>query len=85
MSKPIVGFDMPEHRYSAGDASLYAKSGDILHFAECVQQLMDDPGLRQSMGEMGRHRIESELAWKHQKESLIATYRKIQSTQSQLA
>ncbi len=84
MSKPIVGYDMPEHRYSAGDASLYAKPGDVLDFAKCLQQLMDDPALRQSMGEVGRHRIESKLAWKHQKKSLIATYRKVQSTQSQL-
>ncbi len=84
MSKPVVGYDMPEHRYSAGDASLYAKPGDVLHFAECLQKLMDEPDLRQSMGEKGRRRIESELAWKHQKESLIATYRKVQSTSSQL-
>ena len=77
MSRPVVGFDMPEHRFSAGDASLYAKPGDELDFARCLRQLMDDPELRSRMGRSGRQRIEDALAWQHQSPLLIKAYEKL--------
>ncbi len=77
MSRPIVGFDMPEHRFSAGDASLYAKVGDELDFARCLERLMDDPELRARMGGIGRRRIEDCLAWQHQSPRLIQAYEKL--------
>ena len=68
---------MPEHRFSAGEASLYAKAGDELDFARCLQQLMDDPQLRSRMGRIGRQRVEDSLAWHHQVPRLLQAYEKL--------
>ncbi len=77
LSRPIVGYDLPEHRFSAGEASLYATPDDEVDFAKCLVRLIDDPELRSTMGKIGRARVESELAWQHQEKSLIETYRKL--------
>ena len=77
MSLPIVGFDMPEHRYSAGEASLYALPGDQNDLARCMKTLMDDPEERKRRGVLGRQRVENELAWKFQAKSLLNTYSKL--------
>ena len=74
LAKPIVQFDLTEGRYSAGDASLYAKPNDTHDFAEQLCILLDDPELRQRMGAIGRARIEGELAWHHQVPRLLAAY-----------
>ena len=80
MSLPIIGFDMPEHRFSAGEASLYAIPGDAKDFARCMQTLMDDPEKRKRLGEFGRQRVENELAWQFQAEMLLKTYAKLFGT-----
>lgn len=77
MSLPVVGFDMPEHRFSAGEASLYAVPGDHDDMARCLQVLMDDSEQRERRGLFARQRVESELAWEFQKESLLNTYSKL--------
>ena len=77
MSLPIIGYDMPEHRFSADEASLYAAPGDQDDFARCMQTLMDDPEQRKQRGDFGRQRVENELAWEFQKKSLLATYSKL--------
>ena len=77
LSRPIVGYDLPEHRFSAGDASLYATPDDEVDFAKCLLELIDNPELQSSMGAIGRTRVESELAWHHQKKSLVEAYRKL--------
>ena len=77
MSLPIVGYDMPEHRESAGDASLYADGNDRQGFARCLVQLLDSSELRASMGRIGRQRIETRFAWQHQKKPLLETYEKV--------
>ena len=66
LAKPIVQFDLTEGRYSAGDASLYAKPNDTRDFAEQLSGLLDDPERRRRMGESGRARIEGQFAWHHQ-------------------
>ncbi len=80
MSRPVVGYDMPEHRYSAGSASLYARAGDTYHYATCLATLMDDPQLRLTMGRAGRERIETTLAWQHQRGHLLHAYAKLFGT-----
>ena len=77
MRRPIVGYDLPEHRFSAGEASLYAEPGNIEHFAECLASLMDDPERRREMGLIGRERVETKLSWAHQSPNLIAAYGKL--------
>lgn len=75
LGKPIVQFDSTEGRFSAQDASLYAKENDEVDLAQKIIQLLDDPRLRQKMGEYGRARIENELQWKYEAPKLLAAYR----------
>ena len=76
LAKPIVQFDLTEGRYSAADASLYARPNDTRDFAEQLSALLDDPERRRHMGEIGRARVEGELAWHHQVPKLLAAYDK---------
>ena len=74
-AKPIVAFDLPEHRFSAQDAAVYANPNDERDFAQRIAALIDDPAQRQRMGQIGRDRIERELAWSYQKQHLLDAYR----------
>ena len=74
LGKPIVAFDLPEHRVTAGEAALYAHPNDELDFARQIVALMDDHGRRKRMGEIGRARIETELAWPLQAQHLVSAY-----------
>ena len=74
VGKPSVAFDLPEHRFTAQGAALYAKPNDELDFARQIAALMDDPQQRQQMGQVGRTRVETELAWQHQAEHLLEVY-----------
>ena len=76
LGKPIVQFDVVEGRFSAGDASLYARPNDPIDFATKVEQLLADPASRSEMGRRGRSRVEAVLAWRHQVPALIAAYRR---------
>jgi glycosyltransferase involved in cell wall biosynthesis len=75
--KPIVAFDIPEHRSSAQGAALYAKPNDDLDFARNIQILINDPEKRESLGKIGRERIEKELAWEFQVTYLVEAYRNL--------
>jgi glycosyltransferase involved in cell wall biosynthesis len=79
LGKPIVAFDLPEHRVTAGEAALYARPNDELDFARHIQTLMDDPELRIKMGQIGRARVENELAWPHQAQHLLQAYAAVSS------
>jgi glycosyltransferase involved in cell wall biosynthesis len=74
LGKPIVQFDLTEGRFSAGEASSYARPNDIADFALKVCELLDDPERRRRMGDIGRSRIEAGLAWHHQVPRLLAAY-----------
>ena len=52
LKKPIVQYDLKEGRFSAQEASLYAKCGDTSDFADKIIQLIDDPELRAKMGDI---------------------------------
>ena len=77
LGKPIVQFDVKEGRFSAQDASLYAKANDTVDFAEKVLELIDDPERRARMGEYGRKRVEQALAWHHEQPKLLNAYAKL--------
>ena len=74
VGKPIVAFDLPEHRFSAQDAALYATPNDASDFARQIVRLMDKPEWGQTMGIIGRQRIEEQLAWSYQAKNLLAVY-----------
>ena len=75
LSKPIVQFDLKEGRFSAGDAALYSDTkNQIPDFAKNILWLVDHPEERKRMGEFGRKRVETELAWKYSEKNLLAAY-----------
>lgn len=75
LGKPIVQFECKEGRFSAGEASLYANSLDMISgFANKVIWLLDHPEERRRMGELGRKRVEDELAWHFSVKNLLAAY-----------
>ncbi|WP_419176483.1 glycosyltransferase family 4 protein [Desulfosediminicola sp.] len=74
LGKPIVQFDLTEGRFSAQDASLYAKKNDIVDMAEKIVQLLEDPVVREKMGELGRNRVIKELEWKYEAPKLLLAY-----------
>lgn len=76
LGKSIVQFDMTEGRYSAGEASLYAKNNDAVDMAEKIIELLKDPERRKKMGEYGRNRIRTELSWEHTSQVLLDGYEK---------
>ncbi len=77
LSKPIVQFDLTEGRFSAQNASLYAKCNDSIDLAENILELLDDPVRRKRMGEFGYRRVKNELEWQYEKENLYKAYRRV--------
>lgn len=79
LGKPIVAFDLPEHRFTAREAALYVKPNNELDFARALVQLMDDPIRREAMGSFGRNRVETELAWYYSVPALLRAYTSLQA------
>ncbi len=75
LSKPIVQFDLREGRFSAQDAAVYADPhNQVPDFAAKIVWLLDHPEERKRMGEFGRRRVETELAWEYFVPDLVAAY-----------
>ena len=75
LGKPIVQFTLREGKFSAREASLYSDNENrVADFAEKILWLLDHPAERQKMGEFGRRRVETELAWEYSLEYLFAAY-----------
>lgn len=75
LGKPIVQFDLREGRISAQDSSLYSDNVNrVSAFADNILWLLDHPAERKEMGEFGRRRVETELAWDYSVGNLLAAY-----------
>ena len=57
--KPIVAFDLLEHRFTAQQAAVYVPPNDERAFAWALAQLMDNPLRRRELGAVGRRRIQT--------------------------
>jgi glycosyltransferase involved in cell wall biosynthesis len=79
LAKPIVAFDLTEHRFTAQGAAAYVKPNDELEFARTIAELMDDPARRKKMGQLGYHRMKTELAWQYSIPKLLQVYRDVLS------
>ncbi len=79
MKKPIVQFDLKEGKFSAQNASLYARNIDVNDFAQKIMYLLDHPDERKKMGEAGYDRLVNSLSWEHQKKVLFNHYKLILS------
>jgi glycosyltransferase involved in cell wall biosynthesis len=75
--KPIVAFDLPEHRVTAADSACYAAPNDECDFAREIAELMGQPERRASMGEIGRARVQNKLAWDYSAPALLSAYSKL--------
>jgi glycosyltransferase involved in cell wall biosynthesis len=83
LGKPIVQFDLTEGRFSAQDASLYARQNDVVDMAEKIIELLDDPARRARMVEFGRRRIKNELEWRYEAPKLLAAYEALFSSHAE--
>ncbi|HEX4207422.1 MAG TPA: glycosyltransferase family 4 protein [Ktedonobacteraceae bacterium] len=77
MSKPVVAFDLPETRYSAQEAALYATPNSVEDFTNKIELLLEHADLRRQLGAFGRQRIEKELCWERTKMQLLHAYQKL--------
>lgn len=78
LGKPIVSFDLPETRVSAGHAALFVPPNDTLAFARAIERMMDDPQLRERMGAEGLRRVHEELSWEKVSPNLLHAYQYLQ-------
>jgi glycosyltransferase involved in cell wall biosynthesis len=77
LGKPIVAYDLPEHRVTAGEAALYVTPNDELEYARAIAELMDDPARREAMGELGRRRVDEQLRWDYSVPHLLGAYEQL--------
>ena len=77
LKKPMVQYTLKEGEYSAKKASLYALNTDPVDFAEKVIFLIDNPVVREEMGEYGYNRVVTELSWEFESRRLIDFYKKV--------
>lgn len=77
VKKPVVQFDLKEGKFSAHEASLYAKPNDLNDFAEKISFLLDNAEKRKEMGELGYSRVVKQLSWEHEKKNLSNLYTKV--------
>jgi glycosyltransferase involved in cell wall biosynthesis len=80
LGKPIVQFDLAEGRFSAREASLYARRNNAFDFASRILELLQNPEKRRAMGEFGRRRVQEELEWRHEAPKLLAAYYAVSSS-----
>lgn len=74
LGKPIVQFEVTEGRFSAGDASAYARANDAKSFAAELKRVLSDNDLALAMGHFGKKRFENELCWERQIPKLVHAY-----------
>jgi glycosyltransferase involved in cell wall biosynthesis len=72
---PVVAFDLRETRISAGEAAVYVTPNDVHEYAKALVALLDDESARVRMSQLGRARVEQELAWSRQRPAYLGVYR----------
>ena len=76
-AKPVVCYDLREHRYSAGEGAVYAQADDVEDLAAAIVGLLDDPARRATMGAYNRTRFLTRMAWEHNAGELIRAYEQL--------
>ena len=72
--KPIVAFDLAEHRRSAGDAAAYVKPNNDIELGVAIRDLLLDDKRRRAMGLSGQNRFCTDLAWEESEKVLVRMY-----------
>lgn len=74
LGKPIVQYDLTEGKFSAQQASLYAKKNSPIDLGDKILTLLDSSETRRIMGECGRKRVSEELHWGIEEEKYLQIY-----------
>ena len=77
LGKPVVAFDLMEHRFTARDAAVFVQANDELAFAKAIASLLDDPPRRQALGASGMRRFRTEIAWEYSVPNLLRAYQTV--------
>jgi glycosyltransferase involved in cell wall biosynthesis len=72
--RPIVAYDLREHRYSAAEGALYAEPNREEDLAAKIATLLDDPERRREMGAYNRQRFLERMAWEYSAGELLRAY-----------
>lgn len=81
--KAQVMFGTREGRFSAGEAARYVMENSAAQLGDAIADLLDDPTTREKMGQLGQHRLNTELNWEKSTANLLAAYRHVASDTSQ--
>jgi len=74
VGRPIVAYDLREHRRSAAEGALYAQPNREADLAAKIQELLEDPERRRRMGAYNRQRFLDVMAWEHSAGELLRAY-----------
>ncbi len=77
LAKPIVQYDLTEGRFSAQEASLYARPNDCRDMADKIVWLIDRPEKRQEMGRAGSVRVQEGLHWGVEAPKYLQVYQQL--------
>jgi glycosyltransferase involved in cell wall biosynthesis len=72
--RPIVAFDLMEHRCSAGEAAVYVEPNNDTKLSIAIRDLLLDENRRQAMGRFGQDRFSADLAWEESEKVLVPLY-----------
>ncbi len=72
--KPVVAFNLTEHRRTARGTAEYVEPNDIVRLSVATYNLLMDEPRRQDMGRRGRERFRDHLAWENSERELIQLY-----------
>ncbi|HUD65759.1 MAG TPA: glycosyltransferase family 4 protein [Candidatus Sulfotelmatobacter sp.] len=75
--RPVVAFDLMEHRRSAESAAVYVPGNDDAAMGRAIRELLLDVERRRAMSEFALTRFREELAWENSEQRLIAVYRQL--------
>jgi glycosyltransferase involved in cell wall biosynthesis len=82
-AKPVVCFNLREHRASVAEGALYAEPNRDDDLATQIARLLDDAGLRERLGAYNRRRFLDTLAWEHNAGELLEAYEGLCATRRQ--
>lgn len=75
--KPIVAYDLLEHRRTALEGAHYVEPNDIGKFAACIRELLEDAPRRERMSRFSKERFQNALAWEISEGKLARAYREL--------
>ncbi len=80
--RPIVAYDLREHRFSAAEGALYARPNREDDLAAKIATLLDNPEQRRTMGAYNRQRFLERMAWEFSAGELLRAYETLCGTRT---